>query len=374
MGILLLPLASAVAVGGPVSTAAAQVPAFDVDPEANARAAEVAEFLVPGLEADPTFAGTAILATGLEISAVGGGGELLRRVVADSSRTYADVPVTIRNVKRSRADLLKITADLDARAVELRDRGIRMAMWGPDYASNTVSITLEAATDDSLALTEPYASGSVQVADSYETNTPATRENDTSPFYGGNHITGPLNCTSWFSTYKSGVAYRAFTAAHCTSGTWKVAAGAQIGSTTSSNWTGSVDAQAISASSLARYVWADPNASTRLVKSTSSTQPVGTLVCTDGYVNKEICNVEVLNDDISVTYGGHTVTHTVRAHQKANLSAFTGGNSGGPVYSLVTGGVTARGMVYSRSTDDSYGNYGKQQYITSAFGYPIMLG
>ena len=352
--------------------------------QANRTADQAAELYEPAIEHDATFGGLVITDSGLRMDVVKDGAStagvaLARSGTLTSARTNmaAMVPVTLRMVNNSLADLQSLTATLDKAAETWKAKGVVMSSWGPDLDSNKVLVTLQTYSSDAAAqLIATYGSSVLAVSSSGESNTASSRTNDTSPFFGGNAITDNIeNCTSWFSTKSntSSTQYQ-FTALHCGGNkTWGVVNGGTFGTTSSSKWSGSVDAQSFKKSGIAS-VWSDPTGSSRPVNGISTTNTVGGLVCTDGVVDKEVCSVKITASGVSVTYESHTVTDTVRAHQTAGHNAFSGGDSGGPVYTTLSGGgVNARGMILSRLTSDpSTGNYGKVANIESAFGVTVM--
>lgn len=387
-GVLVVAVCAGLALSLQGATSAGASPAaspnFATDVSANRTADQAAELYEPAIDQDQMFGGLVITDAGLRMDVVKAGTSSPAAALAKSSALTSArnnlatmVPVTTRMVNNSLADLQALTATLDKAAPTWTARGVVMSMWGPDLDRNKVVVTLETYSAEAAAqLVAAYGSGVLAVDPGSQANTASSRTNDTSPFFGANEITdNSENCTSWFSTKSnsSSTQYQ-FTALHCGGGqTWKVISGGSFGSTSSSKWSGSVDAQSFKKTGIAS-VWADPTQSSRPVHGISTTNTVGGLVCTDGYVDKEVCSVKIKGSGVSVSYDGHTVTDTVRAHQTAGHNAFSAGDSGGPVYTTLSGGaVNARGMILSRSTSDaSTGNYGKVANIQSAFGVTVM--
>src|SRR5262249_28534202 len=116
----------------------------------------------------------------------------------------------------------------------------------------------------------------------------------------------------------------------------------------------SQDAERITASGVAPEVWADPHTTLRSVKSLASTITGGTLVCTDGYTDREVCNVKITQVGVTVVYSNHTINDLDRGEQTSGLAAFSAGDSGAPVYALNSGGSTkVQGMLVARVSSNA---------------------
>ncbi len=365
---------------GPASAQAAQAGSrsFDTDIARNAAGAEVAESVQRHAATTPGFAGLRITATGVEISVTGKVPAALVGAVraARTGVKVQNVPVSYRRVPFSQTQLLATATDLRIKATMLRHRGIDLAAWGPDVATDTVLIHLRKfSAANARLLTDMYKSR-VTVATSDTPVEPASRSNDTAPWYGGDQINrSGVYCTSWFSTYSGSSSYN-LTAGHCGSGTWKVGSTTQ-GTSSGVSWSegGSTDAQKYAVSSNSPVVFGDPNAVIRVVKSVTTGQVPGTLLCTDGYADTEVCDVRINQTSVSVYYNGKTIDNQVFAGQTGGHAAFTHGNSGAPVYQLVSGGVKAYGMlVATNGGSDSQGYYTPVSYITSRLGVSIQIG
>lgn len=334
------------------------------DAALNAHAANVARHLDARIGKSPNFGGVAIRSSGLEVKLVD-----LTGITGELEEARAAAPVEVTTAQYSWQQLLDATKVLDKNAMELQGSGIPITTWGPDFDSNRVVVTLSAKSGNAQKALESLVGEIVTVSDRLLTPEPAGRENDISPFYGGNHIVSSAgrHCSSWFPASVNGTA-RQLTASHCQTGTWKVASGGSMGATVRTMLGGTVDAQTIPGSGSGK-VWSTSTAYRSVVGYTNSNY-VGERVCTSGYVNLEVCNVEIYNPSISVSYSGVTLTDTVYAKQVGQLAAFTPGNSGGPVYVINSNGsVTARGMIYARgNSDNATGFYGKVGNILSYFG------
>lgn len=126
-----------------------------------------------------------------------------------------------------------------------------------------------------------------------------------------------------------------------------------------------------------RYVWSDPGPTSRLVSQvSSSTPPQYSLVCADGTTDREVCTVTVENTDASVSYDGKTIHHQVYA--ESTSSAFSAGDSGGPVYSAYdepnSNRVRAYGMVVARvSHNADNGWFTPVKYVLGAYAQDVVV-
>jgi hypothetical protein len=114
-------------------------PDYATDTSANFFASTVADRLLKAIGKDPTYAGLAIRSFGVQVWAVGGGSPALRAAVAG----VHELNVRIAGVRNNLPSLQVLTTRLNHDTNALRQRGIAMAMWGPDYPSNKVKIWLE---------------------------------------------------------------------------------------------------------------------------------------------------------------------------------------------------------------------------------------
>jgi hypothetical protein len=95
------------------------------------------------------------------------------------------------------------------------------------------------------------------------------------------------------------------------------------------------------------------------VHAVSSSIAVGGLVCTDGNTDKEVCSVRVDETDDSVSYSGITLQHQIFFHQTAGHNAFSQGDSGGPIYTVLSdGSVEAQAQLIALVTGDPTQGWG----------------
>ena len=127
-----------------------------------------------------------------------------------------------------------------------------------------------------------------------------------------------------------------------------------MGNTVSVSYGGNLDVQVIQVSSSGSYVWSDgtyagnnPLGSKRGVRAVATNQPIGGLLCADGYTLGEVCSVRIDAVNQTLTANGHSTFNTVRAHQTGGLYSAAPGDSGAPIYSLLgsTNTVGVYGMI-----------------------------
>jgi hypothetical protein len=250
----------------------------------------------------------------------------VREVQADVAPS---LPVTYESVARSAADLDALTSQILADAPGWAKNGIELSTWGPDAATNTVLVTLKDYDPESAALIADRYGSDVSVSTASVTAAGSSRDSDSAPWYGGSKITNGGYCTSWFAaTRNSDSKTVMLTAGHCGSGAWKQG-GATFGTTSKISFGGRTDEQVLPVTSNAARIFSDPTSTSRRVSSVATSDPIGTLLCTDGYTDREVCNVKVMAIGQVVTYNGATVTGLVQAKQTQGKKAFSPGDSGG---------------------------------------------
>ena len=322
-----------------------------------------------------SFAGVSITTAGLELSLTSDASD---KLVASVQLTEQDtkVPVAIRSVKNSYASLGAISDQLNKDASSLRSQGVDLSFFGSEYASNKVVVHLRRYTSSAAALiAEKYGSPSTLTVatDSVSYEPSYGREADTVPWKGGDHIherSSGTNCTSGFSMIYNST-YVASTAGHCGGSLWDQYTHRFGTAVYVAYGNSQLDTELMSTDPGASKIYSSGTGAstlTRVVKGHSTTQPVGGLVCTGGYVDSEKCNVRIDNPNVTDCYSGQCTQNTVLAHQQNGQAAFSPGDSGGPVYTaLSTTGANAYGLIIAhRDGDNSYGAY---QTITSILQY-----
>lgn len=262
--------------------------------------------------------------------------------------------------------------------------GVTVVDVHPDVASNRLLVTLltPAAPDAKYIARAQRVLDSLYGADLVTVNkttmlppNAAYRYDDFAPFWGGDQIgaSGYGNYTSGFSVYSSVFNTNAvLTAGHC----WPTSAtvyidcvtppqavycgshgygfGNQIGNVIGRAYppSGGLEDYEIIGASSAADVWGGTYAGqTVLTVKGVQDPPVGTYMSLDGSVTGEVGNLQVTESQgcVLVNYpqGQYSVCHVGSA--TGSSAPCTGGDSGGPAYIPVTGGVNALGTIISVS-------------------------
>jgi hypothetical protein len=333
---------------------------------------------------DHSLLGISITSTGLRVSVAGAPTAALRRAIESEAN---GVPVTLRTVAHSEAQLQAVQAKITHDLAYWTRRGIRITAWGPDVTSDKVSVTLATYSAGAAAeITGRYGGSWVAVSPEAITVKPSSgRTDDFSPWFGGDEVvhflytSGGNNyysiCTSGFGL-QSGSTYYVPTAGHCIESNFSSdfynPGGGSFG--TFAGYTTTHDTMIIQASGANGVIWSDPTSVTRTVTAVASTDPVNGLICTDGYTNREVCSVKIEKTNQNVTYAingvNTTVTNTVYACQTSSKNAFSPGDSGGPVETTIgSGQATARGEILAYVVGSEYcGWYMPERYIESDWG------
>jgi hypothetical protein len=350
-------------------------PDYSSDQTANAVAAQVGSVLMESLQDSSGYAGVRITEQGLILSVTDAPTSDVKQKIVDAQTvgqalsissggpSSSAVPVQAEIVKYTDVELTAVTDQISTDAANWREQGVNLTSWGPDVESNTVLISLENCSSDASArLLATY--GDIVSVDTTSTSaTSSSRTNDIAPWFGGGKMTqGGTSCTLGFSaTRRSDGKTVMLTAGHCGGGTWKNGDGsATIGTASQVNWLNGrqQDSMVIPVTSNSATIFSDPTSTTRSVTAIApTTVPVGTLVCTDGVTDREVCSVKITALNQDVTYSGTTVTGLTKGHQTAGKAAFSAGDSGGPVGATSgSNKITAYGIINARvTTDASYG-------------------
>ncbi len=384
-GVIALACAFGLQLFQPASAAPAATIDFSTNDDANFAASQVAQQLLTELDGVVGYAGLQIVPGGIEVDSAGLSVAAAAAAISGTSRAFGGVavPIVARQVLNSQADLQQLGSQLgDDRSMWAR-QSVDITAWGVDVPSNSVRVMLASYKTQYRDALFAYYGNRITVDprdDAVEGS--SDRFHDTPAWWGGDFIwVGGVGCTSWFSLHSTGnnLDYNA-TAGHCSptggnvyNSTSPTTNPNQQGTITQDHvhWSdgGNVDVEIYTVSSNAARVWADPTTQSRLVTSRSVSDPVGTLLCTDGQADHEVCSVEIVNSSVSVTYDGKTVVQQVYCHQINGQAAFSGGDSGGPVYAGKNGSAEAQafGMIVAHQSDASYGWYTPARSIFSAY-------
>jgi hypothetical protein len=332
-------------------------------------------------EHDSSIVGYAITASGLQIVVSGAPSSFLTIAIA---KNRTGIPVAIRVVPHSAGQLAAVQARIGSDAGYWKKRGVVISVWGPDLASDKVQITLTRYSRRAAAmLIARYGAEWVRVSSTSVTLQPLSRTSDSAPWWGGDLLYHPLSsgatevCTTGFSIKIAGTTYVP-TADHCIESNYSSRfynpGGGTIGYLYASN--DFHDTMLIQASS-AGTVWSDPNSTERSVTSVASTDPVGGLICGDGAISREVCNVRINSTGQSATYNingtNTTVKNLVYACQQAGKATFQVGDSGGPVETTVGSGQSiARGEILVGNGNITCGYYLPERYIVNDWGATVL--
>jgi hypothetical protein len=336
---------------------------------------------------DTSFAGMTITATGLQVSVAGKPSAALLSAI----KSQADgIPVTIRTVAHSELQLQAVVTRIGADSANWAKRGVHISVWGPDTGSDKVNIFLSRYAPAAAArLIARYGKAWVTVSDSSAVAAPsASRTDDGSPWWGGDEVehaytSGGKNyysiCTTGFNLDIGGSPYIS-TADHCFEDDFSTDffnPGGTFGSYY--GWAADHDVVVIPVAAVGGWIWSDPTSTDRQVVNVATSDPVGGLICTDGLSDREVCSVKIESVDQSLTYtinGSPTkVVNAVYACTTTGDSAFSGGDSGGPVETTLGSSETnARGeviahVVVNGVAENNCGWYMPQRYMDSGNGW-----
>lgn len=304
----------------------------------------------------------------LVVSTATPNGRALLAAMPDSAR-----PNRIRDVTFSYGQLEGIKDEVTTLAAAGVPDADLIYQTAPDHKDNRVIITVSQLSERLLKdLATRYGTEAiaVQVDPDHRMASTASRLSDTSAFWGGARINVPIGgCTSGFPWLASGV-YAMLTAAHCAPNGGSVSTPAQsMGNVTSAseeNWSTSTGTRYYSGQSTYRgdvaliripankssgtSIYRGPaNSSTSsTVKSMWSRSPVvGDGFYTGGSYSGELGSWTVTVIGMNKWYiadGFDVWARNVTEGSKSGI-CIQGGDSGGPVFTLTTGGVSAKGII-----------------------------
>lgn len=281
------------------------------------------------------------------------------------------VPNTLAQLQTAQDEVLTLTEAQLPGASNLRTAAI-------DAANNRVNIEAAVVTQqmrEALAARFGATKVALQIVPGLTLpSRKATRQADTSPYYGGAYInadgSGIGSCTSAFAWTHNGQSYL-LTAGHCTSLNGYVSNKlTRLGWVSADNWnnsTGSVklsgqDYYSGDASTIKLYNYSygrvykgGPSSSTsRAVTSRLDRRAqIGDTYCVSGQVTGEMCGYRVVATNIYVKYNdGTTLRMATKGYRYGTCTR--GGDSGAPIYRIKSDGtVQARGILSGGSTNTS---------------------
>ncbi|MDI1463161.1 hypothetical protein QEZ54_19460 [Catellatospora sp. KI3] len=202
----------------------------------------------------------------------------------------------------------------------------------------------------------------------------ATRQSDTSPFYGGAYFSTSVgSCSTAFAWTHQGASY-ILTAGHCTSlnGSAYNPTTGKMGTVTADNWnntTGSVRVygQSYYAGDVSTikmgtnlFSWgnvyrggSNSSSSRKVTSKWTTLSGLGDQYCVSGQVTGEMCGFRVINRLVNVRYSdGAMLRNATEAYRYGNCTR--GGDSGAPIYTIKSdGSVAAKGVLSGGSTNTS---------------------
>lgn len=159
-----------------------------------------------GIELDLTTAPTAVDQAAISTSSLAASSLVAAVPGAPSS---GGVPVSIKLVQRSWQSLVSEELQIQADLPYLASQGAVISTIEPDITSNTVRVTLAAPDSVASNLLSSRYGDIVTLAPGVLNLSGSSRQADSVPWYGGDHITRPIgggqitNCTSWFSAHSA---------------------------------------------------------------------------------------------------------------------------------------------------------------------------
>ena len=253
----------------------------------------------------------------------------------------------------------------------------------PDPEHDRVILEVDQVTDPflyDLASRFDATAIAVYAQPSHTVTAPASRNYDGSPFWGGAQINAPAGgCTDAFSWY-SGPYQMMLTAGHCApnggSVSTPVYSMGSVNAESEESWnpgTGTVyltgqstyrgDIALIrinSGKSSEGWMYTggwNSNSGANVKQMWSRSPQSGDSYCTGGYASGEVCSwvVDWVGGDYYYSGTGETARHVTHGTKKGQCIDL--GDSGGPVYTYVTGGVAAKGIISGAWIGDSYADW-----------------
>ncbi|WP_127503951.1 S1 family peptidase [Actinoplanes solisilvae] len=305
--------------------------------------------------------------------AAAGGPKVLIRVAttvgarAVAGKATEKAPVTFARLERVKDD-----------AFDLKESSIPGAdsiwMTEPDAINNRIIVSVERLSDELAAeLVKRFGTDDLAVRVRPRIKaTITTRDNDTSPFYGGSkiHTPGGGTCTTAFPWAIAPGVHGMLTAGHCVMNGGTVGTPAYdmgtVAAGTRENWntagTVKINGSAYyrgdmalievrSAYSVQPYVWRTNTGYTTVRSKWSRWAASGDQYCAAGYANGEICGYSVNATGINFDYWNMgEIRNAAQGHRLGNCAG--AGDSGGPVYTIRSDGTAVPKGINSGSSFD----------------------
>lgn len=274
-----------------------------------------------------------------------------------------DLDIEYKVVARDQASLERVKEDITSDQSWAERAGGKIYQWGVSPDKNVVSVGVEEVTPELERAAKERFGSSVELFETEATERTASRLHDTQPFWGGSPITDRISlCSSGFTVFNQVNGQRGMlTAGHCGALDATMLHDGQFFGTLTARtlvnnsfdrgvvlgasydpliWTGSFPPQGPFNSTSAEFV-----VSFRLVTK-------GQSICLDGSQHGEVCGVTVGDQDICRNFPNSSPANTchLTVAQKSGSFIVGGGDSGGPAFVRVTGGVSAVGIIVAQQT------------------------
>lgn len=288
------------------------------------------------------------------------------------------VVVKVITVSRSLRELLSIR-DAVPHTRPFSNHFSSVLDWGPAAADDVVEVAVTSITKQMESDAKETYGDAIRLVVGRPSGGTATRLDDSSPWFGGIRINkaGGTYCSTGFPVQRGGARYLS-TAGHCGPiGTTFTNSGTTVGSTALISYsTNGIDTALISSSSVGARVYTScPTCSTSQPVKGSRLPSAGSFVCFSGSVTGEECGVTVGEANRCVNFTNVLDTCGLTRGTKFDPLRIIsqGGDSGGPVYSYSSGGISAVGSIVG-SCGTGCGWYLPIGRTTGAFGASLVIG
>jgi V8-like Glu-specific endopeptidase len=311
-------------------------------------------------------------------------------VNALAERVHGGVLIEVRRTAHSGADLHAASARLlDSQRTATAPLTVLTVLPAEDYAGLVVEISGDLSAQRAEALDQRLERVAgvpvrLQVIHHVVESTAGDRRDDRAPWRAGGAIAtkdGTDYCTTGFSIVTGAGDHRIVTAAHCNKRVGDLVrdgAGQKLGTVT--HRAPGVDAQLIdpvgdpeTAGAVLGGPWDATRTHDRYQFPVATVQrpAVGQDICSSGAVTGEHCST-IRATDIAWTCGEETC-HGFRASRDDGGVVVGGGDSGGPMYTVIDGTAYARGMIDGGSNRRSCGRTSvSTQCFSYVYGIPMV--
>jgi hypothetical protein len=277
-----------------------------------------------------------------------------------------DLEIEYKVVARDQSSLERVKEDITSNQSWAERVGGKIYQWGVSPDKNVVSVGVEEVTPELERAANERFGSSVELFETAPTERTASRVHDIQPFWGGSPINdGTSLCSSGFAVFSQINGQRGMlTAGHCGALDANIFHDGQFfGKLTARALTNNgFDRGIVLNATYDPLIWTGSFPPTGPFNSTSAEFVVsfrlvtkGQSVCVDGSQHGEICGVTVGDQDICRNFPNTSPPNTCHLTrvEKSGTIIIGGGDSGGPVFARVTGGVSAVGIIVAKPTDNA---------------------